>query len=127
MLLFIFPFQITSLVSIFSFGQHIVAPSEGSPNAILTSESPDPIPSSYSSEDTSKSQCDNSDSESDTSSDSGHFGDELDTSCGKSQSQDQEATETGPLVVVSLNSSEQELKKVSISISRRNCIFDLQL
>ncbi len=91
-----------------------MAPNEGSTNAILSSESPTPIASSFSSEDTtSKSQCDNSDSESDTSSDSGHFGEELDTSSGKSQSQDQEP-QTGPLAAIDSFTPEQELKKVRI-------------
>ena len=63
--------QITSLVSIFSFGQQLFSPAESSP---APSPSPGSCPGKKSS-----SSCDDSDSDSDTSSDSGHSSDDHET------------------------------------------------
>jgi len=63
--------QITSLVSIFSFGQQLFSPAESSP---APSPSPGPCQGKKSS-----SSCDDSDSDSDTSSDSGHSSDDHET------------------------------------------------
>jgi len=62
--------QITSLVSIFSFGQQLFSPTESSP-----APSPGPCPGKKS----SATSCDDSDSDSDTSSDSGHSSDDHET------------------------------------------------
>jgi len=63
--------QITSLVSIFSFGQQLFSPAEPSP---APSPGPGPCQGKKSSKD-----CDDSDSDSDTSSDSGHSSDDHET------------------------------------------------
>jgi len=63
--------QITSLVSIFSFGQQLFSPAESSP---APSPSPGPCQGKKSS-----TSCDDSDSDSDTSSDSGHSSDDHET------------------------------------------------
>jgi hypothetical protein len=78
--------QITSLVSIFSFGQHIIAAgSKDSVSADKTGSADKPAEDKKASED-------DSDSESDTSSDSGHSSDDHDTSSDKEAKEEESGT-----------------------------------
>jgi len=116
--------QITSLVSIFSFEQHIIAAGNNKDNdstssTTLTttttsgesiSTSPDTEAGSLESE--KKSPEDDSDSESDTSSDSGHSSDDHDTSSDK-EAKEEELSDTSALSDTSKNG----LTKLTRSVS----------
>jgi hypothetical protein len=82
--------QITSLVSIFSFGQHIIAAGghkDSCPAADSVSLSGETVAGPEDAAD-KKSAEDDSDSESDTSSDSGHSSDDHDTSSDKDKEEE---------------------------------------
>ena len=127
--------QITSLVSIFSFGQHIIAVGRSKDNNTTTTTTPEnatvevksPETESGSedkSEDKKSAAEDDSDSESDTSSDSGHSSDDHDTSSDKDIKDEDvaEDNKTSPdnVVLTKLTRSASTPDLCSASISASN-------
>ncbi len=127
--------QITSLVSIFSFGQHIIAVGRGKDNSTTTTTTtttstttPENVAvevkssetesgSEDKSEDKKSSAEDDSDSESDTSSDSGHSSDDHDTSSDKDIKDEDEKTSDVVLTKLTRSASTPDLCSASVSAS----------
>ena len=122
--------QITSLVSIFSFGQHLIA-AGGHKDTCPTSDSCPPTSGETVAgpENDKKSGEDDSDSESDTSSDSGHSSDDHDTSSDKDKEEEVDTKTSGEdtPVLTKLTRTVQSADLCSSSVASPNLNSDSPL
>ena len=116
--------QITSLVSIFSFGQHIIA-AGGHKDACPTSDNPSSeTVAGPADESDKKSAEDDSDSESDTSSDSGHSSDDHDTSSDKDKEEEVDSKTSEDQTILTRTRTVQTPDLCSSSVATPNLNSD---